>query len=172
MDLDLLWIVIGMILLIVGIIGCILPVLPGQVLSWGSLLILQLQKEPPFTEDFIVTWAFITAGVTLIDYYVPIWGTKKLGGSKKGMWGATIGLIFGIFILPFLGIVIGPFGIIGLLLGPFIGAYIGESFAGAKSDIALKSAFGSFLGFIAGTFMKLTISFIMGYYFIINAFHI
>ena len=102
----------------------------------------------------------------------PSGAPKKLGGSKKGMWGATIGLIFGIFILPFLGIVIGPFGIIGLLIGPFIGAYIGESYAGANRDIALKSAFGSFLGFVAGTFMKLTISFIMGYYFVINAFHI
>lgn len=172
MDIDILWIVIGSILLIVGIIGCILPILPGQILSWGSLLILQLQKDPPFTAKFIFVWALITAGVTLLDYYVPIWGTKKLGGSKTGMWGATIGLIFGIFIFPFLGIIIGPFGIIGLLLGPFIGAYVGETIAGARSNIALKAAFGSFLGFVAGTIMKLTISFIMGYYFIIHAFHL
>ena len=100
MDLDILWIIIGSIVLVVGIIGCILPVLPGQILSWGSLLILQLQTEPPFTARFLAIWALITAGVTLLDYYVPIWGTKKLGGSKYGMWGATFGLIIGIFFFP------------------------------------------------------------------------
>ncbi len=162
MDIDILWISIGMLLLIVGIIGCILPVLPGQILAWGSLLILQLTSPPPFTAKFIVIWALITAGVTLMDYYVPIWGTKKLGGSKKGMWGATIGLVIGIFFFP-------PFG---LIVGPFVGAFVGELIAGKNSNIAFKSALGSFLGFVAGTMMKLVISFIMGYYFIINAFNL
>ncbi len=137
MDIDILWISIGMLLLIVGIIGCILPVLPGQILAWGSLLILQLTSPPPFTAKFIVIWALITAGVTLMDYYVPIWGTKKLGGSKKGMWGATIGLVIGIFFFP-------PFG---LIVGPFVGAFVGELIAGKDSNTAFKSGFGSFLGF-------------------------
>ena len=160
MDIDILWIVIGSILLIVGIIGCILPILPGQILSWGSLLVLQLQKDPPFTAKFIFIWALITAGVTLLDYFVPIWGTKKLGGSKTGMWGATLGLIFGIFFFPPLG----------LIIGPFIGAVIGELVAGKNSQVAFRSGLGSFLGFVAGTMMKLVISFIMGYYFVIHAF--
>ena len=159
---DWLWITIGSILLIVGIVGCILPVLPGQVLSWGSLLILQLLSEPPFTAKFIVIWALITTGVTLMDYYVPIWGTKKLGGSKTGIWGATLGLLIGIFFFP-------PFG---LIIGPFIGAYVGELIAGKNSQVAFKSGLGSFLGFVAGTMMKLAISIIMGYYFVINAFNL
>jgi len=171
MSIDILWIVLGFLLLIVGIIGCILPVLPGQVLSWGSLLILQLMSPPPFSAKFIFTWALITAAVTLFDYVVPIWGTKKLGGTRKGIWGATLGLIAGIFVFPFLGIVIGPFGVIGIILGPFAGAYIGESMGGAESRTAFKAAIGSFLGFLAGTALKLTISFIMGYYFIINVFN-
>ncbi len=171
MSVDLIWVVLGLILLVTGIIFSILPVIPGQVLSWGSMLILQLQTDPPFTARFLAIWALITAGVTLLDYFVPIWGTKKLGGTKTGVWGATIGLIVAIFVLPFIGIVIGPFGVIGLLLGPFAGAYVGELTVGSKSDVALKAAFGSFLGFIAGTMMKLVISFIMGYYFIINAFN-
>ena len=162
MDLDILWIVIGMILLLVGIIGCILPILPGQILSWASLLMLQLQQDPPFTAKFIFVWALITAGVTLLDYFVPVWGTKKLGGSKTGMWGAAIGLVIGIFFFP-------PFG---LIIGPFIGAVAGELVAGKNSNVAFRSGLGSFLGFVAGTMMKLVISFIMGYYFIINAFHI
>ena len=162
MAIDWLWISIGLILLIVGIVGCILPVLPGQALSWASLLMLQFTSEPPFTAKFIVIWALITAGVTLLDYYVPIWGTKKLGGSKKGIWGATIGLVLGIFFFP-------PFG---LIIGPFIGAYVGELVAGKNSQVAFKSGLGSFLGFVAGTMMKLAISIIMGYYFIINAFNL
>ncbi len=162
MSLDLLWIVLGSIFLIVGIIGCILPVIPGQVLSWGSLVFLQFTSDPPFTARFIVIWALITAAVTALDYFVPIWGTKKLGGSKKGIWGATIGLVIGIFFFP-------PFG---LIVGPFIGAYLGELIAGKDSRTALRSGFGSFVGFVAGTMMKLVISFIMGYYFVINAFHL
>ncbi len=162
MSWDIVWIVLGSIFLIVGIIGCVLPVIPGQVLSWGSLLFLQFTSEPPFTARFMVLWALITAGVTLLDYYVPIWGTKKLGGSKKGIWGATIGLVIGIFFFP-------PFG---LIVGPFLGAYLGELVAGKDSRTAFRSGLGSFVGFVAGTLMKLAISFIMGYYFVVNAFHL
>ena len=160
MSIDLLWAIIGLIILITGIIFSILPVIPGQVLSWASLLMLQLQTNSPFTARFLVIWALITAGVTLLDYYVPVWGTKKLGGSKAGMWGAAVGLVIGVFFFP-------PFG---LIIVPFIGAYVGELIAGKDSRTAFKSGLGSFLGFVAGTMMKLVISFIMGYYFIINAF--
>jgi len=160
MDLDLVWAIVGLVVLIIGIIGCILPILPGQILSWSSLLILQLQSDPPFTARFLVIWALITALVSFLDYIVPIWGTKKLGGSKLGIWGATVGVILGIFFFP-------P---VGLIVGPFVGAVVGELIAGKNSNTALKAGFGSFLGFIAGTAMKLAISFIMGYHFIINAF--
>ena len=158
---DIFWIVTGSLLLIAGIIFSVLPVIPGQVLSWFSLLVLQFTSEPPFTTRFLVVWALITAGVTLLDYFVPIWGTKKLGGSRKGIWGATIGLVVGIFFFP-------PFV---LIIGPFIGAYLGELVAGKDSQTAFRSGLGSFVGFLAGTFMKLAISFIMGYYFVVNAFH-
>ncbi|MCB2221946.1 MAG: DUF456 domain-containing protein [Bacteroidetes bacterium] len=159
---DVLWISIGMVLLIVGIVGCVLPVIPGQILSWGSLLMLQLTSPPHFTAKFIVVWALITAAVTLLDYYVPVWGTKKLGGSKNGIWGATFGLVIGIFFFPPLG----------LIIGPFVGAFVGELTAGKDTHTAFKSGLGSFVGFVAGTMMKLAISFVMGYYFIVNAFNL
>jgi uncharacterized protein YqgC (DUF456 family) len=165
---DILWITIGIILLIVGIIGCILPVIPGQAISYFSLLILQLNKKAPFNENFLVIMALIMIGVTVLDYVVPIYGTKKFGGTRKGLWGSAIGLIFGIIILPFMGIVIGPFGILGIILGPFAGAYIGESMAGRDSKTALRAAFGSFIGFLAGTVMKLAYSIIVAYYFFSN----
>ncbi len=160
MTLDVILIIIGSVLVFIGIIGCILPVLPGQILSWIALLLLQFTSEPPFTAKFIVIWALVTTGVTLLDYIVPMWGTKKFGGTRAGVWGAGIGVVAGIFLFP-------P---IGLIVGPFLGAVIGELINGAKGNDALKAGLGSFLGFIAGTFMKLAISLIMGYYFVVNAF--
>lgn len=148
-------IITGIILLILGIAGCIIPFIPGPPLAYGSLILLQISKYKPFTEEFLIAWALLTAAVLLADYYIPIWGTKKFGGTKAGVWGATIGLIIGMFFFP-------PFG---LLIGPFIGAFAGEILNNQDSTKALRSAFGSFIGFVAGTLMKLGISIVMGYFF-------
>jgi hypothetical protein len=148
-------IVTAIILLIVGIAGCIIPFLPGPPLAYGSLILLQLSSYQLFTEKFLVIWALVTIFVLVTDYYIPIWGTKKFGGTKGGVWGATIGLILGIFFFP-------P---IGLIVGPFIGAFIGEILNNQDSTKAFRSAIGSFIGFVAGTVMKLSISIVMGYYF-------
>jgi uncharacterized protein YqgC (DUF456 family) len=100
--------------------------------------------------------------VIIIDYIIPVWGTKKFGGTKAGTWGSVIGLIAGLFLLP----AIGPFGVITVLAGPFFGALIGERIAGQDSGKALRAAFGSFIGFLAGTFMKLACSIIITIFFI------
>lgn len=160
MDIDIIWKIIGLALILIGIIFSVLPVIPGQVVAWFALLLLQLTEEAPFTEEFLAMWAVITTAVTVLDYFIPIWGTKKLGGSKKGIWGATIGLFIGIFFFP-------PFG---LVIGPFIGAFVGELAAGKDTNTALKSGLGSFVGFVAGSLMKLAISIIMAYHFIRAAF--
>lgn len=157
---DLFWIILGSILLIVGIVGCVLPVIPGPPISYISLLILQLKKEPPFSSKFLVIWALITIAVTVLDYIVPAYGTKKFGGTKKGIMGSIIGLIIGVFFFP-------P---VGIIVGPFLGAFVGELIAGKDSNVAFKSAFGSFLGFVGGTLLKLVASLTMAYYFITNAF--
>lgn len=167
---DWLLIAIGIILLVLGLLGAIIPGLPGPPLSFISLILLQFTSKAPFSENFLVIMGLIMAGVSVLDYVVPIYGTKKFGGSKHGVWGSTIGLIIGIFVLPVLGIVIGPFGLLGIILGPFIGAYIGEKMAGKDPDTALKAAIGSFIGFLAGTFMKLAYSVVAGVYFFIGLF--
>jgi len=150
-------IIAAFILLIVGVAGCILPFLPGPPLAYGSLILIQLTSIKPFTEEFLVIWAVITLAVVLADYYIPIWGTKKFGGTKAGVWGATIGLLAGLFFFP-------PFGII---IGPFLGALVGELINNSQdTNKVFRSAFGSFIGFIAGTVMKLGVSIIMGYYLI------
>ena len=149
-------IISGIILLIAGIAGCIFPFLPGPPLAYGSLILLQISTYKPFTENFLIIWALVTIAVVIADYYIPIWGTKKFGGTKGGVWGATIGLVVGIFFFPPLG----------LIIGPFIGAFAGEIINNQDSNKAFRSAIGSFIGFVAGTLMKLGISVVMGYYFI------
>ena len=165
---DVILIIIGIVLLIIGFIGCILPVLPGQAIAYLSLIMLELTDDAPFEEDFLVIMALIMIGVTVLDYIVPVWGTKKFGGTKRGLWGSAIGLVFGIIILPITGITLGPFGIFGIILGPFVGAYIGESMGGTESNKAFRAAFGSFIGFITGTIMKLAYSTIVAYFFFSN----
>lgn len=108
--------------------------------------------------------ATFAVGITVLDYVVPIWGTKKFGGTKAGVRGSTIGLLVSMFVLPLLGITLGPFGIIGMLAGPFVGAYIGETRTGVSSDVALKAAFGSFVGFLAGTLIKLAYTIVVAVY--------
>ncbi|HKL43928.1 MAG TPA: DUF456 domain-containing protein, partial [Candidatus Absconditabacterales bacterium] len=128
--------------------------------------------------NFMIIAAIVCLIITIFDYIIPILGTKKMGGTKRGTRGNTVGLIVGIIVLPILGITIGPFGLIGLIGGPFLGAYIGEiayqNDKKSKQDNkkALKSAFGSFLGFISGTLLKLTYTIIILIYFVLKAFTI
>lgn len=149
------WITLGIILTIAGLVGCILPLIPGPPLVYAALMIAQYTLDKPFTTQFMVVWLILVFAVVLLDYYVPIWGTKKFGGSKSGVWGSTIGLIVGLFFFPPLGIV----------AGPFIGAVVGELVNGKDMQIALRSGIGSFLGFITGTIMKLAVSLFLGFHF-------
>ncbi|HYF70601.1 MAG TPA: DUF456 domain-containing protein [Ohtaekwangia sp.] len=150
---DILWLVIAILLMIAGLIGCLLPFLPGPPLSYIGLLVMQLRSDAPFATKFLWIWAAITVVVTVLDYVIPLYGTKRFGGTRYGIWGCTIGLVVGIFVPPW-----------GLIIGPFIGAFIGEVIGNTNSDHALKAAFGSFIGFLFGTLLKLIASVIMFYY--------
>jgi uncharacterized protein YqgC (DUF456 family) len=152
---DYLLITFGVIFTLTGILGCVLPMLPGPPINYLALLLLHFSASHQFPTRFLVVWAVISAVVILLDYLIPVWGTKKFGGSKQGVWGSVIGLVSGLFIFP-------PFGII---IGPFAGAVIGELIAGKETRAAFKSGFGSFIGFLAGTFIKLIASGFMTWYF-------
>jgi len=158
MSWEILLIILGCILSLAGIAGSIFPFIPGPPLNWVALLLLQLTSKHPFSLRFLVIWALITATVVVLDYIIPVYGTKKFGGTKNGVWGSTIGLLAGIFFFP-------PFGII---IGPFLGAFIGELTAGKNSGDAFRAGFGSFIGFLAGTLMKLVLSVIMTWHFFVN----
>ncbi len=151
---DYLLVIIGILLIIGGIMGCFLPVIPGPPLSYLGILLLEFTSASPFSVEFMVISAVFVALVTVLDYVVPIWGTKKFGGSKYGNWGSMIGLLIGLFT--------GPWGVI---IGPFLGAFVGELIGGKNSNDALKAGFGAFVGFLVGTGLKLGVSGALAFYF-------
>lgn len=157
---DILLIILGAICIIVGILGCFLPIIPGPPVSFLGLLLLEWTEKSPFDSDTLWMWGLIAAGVTALDYVVPVYGTKKFGGTKRGVWGSTIGLIVGLF-----------FGPLGIILGPFIGAFLGEMSTGkATNKEALRAAFGAFVGFLVGVIIKLIASGWMAWLFFKNVF--
>ncbi len=164
--LDYILLIFSILFIILGIAGCILPVIPGPPVAYAGLLIVHFTKFADFNVNTLFILGALAIIVQLFDYIVPAWGAKKFGGSRAGVWGSIIGLIIGIFFLP-----LGPFGIIGILGGPFCGALVGELIAGKDTDRAFKAAFGTFIGFIAGTLMKLTVSVIITVFFIMEIWH-
>jgi uncharacterized protein len=162
---DYVLLILGFICILLGIMGSILPGVPGPPASYLGLLLIHWTRFASFSARFLVTLAIIVAIVALMDYFVPIWGTKIFGGSRAGVRGSTIGLIIGMILLPIFGIVLGPFGLFGILGGPFIGAWIGELYSGKISRQALKAAVGSFIGFLAGTLMKIVLSVVIAFFY-------
>ncbi|WP_290697782.1 DUF456 domain-containing protein [Lacinutrix sp.] len=142
--------ILGLLFMIIGLIGSFLPVLPGPPLSWVGLLLLYLTDAIPNNWLFLGTTLAIALLVFALDYIIPAMGAKKFGGTRAGMVGTTIGLIVGI-LAPIPG---------GIIIGPFVGALIGELSNKADSKTALKAAFGSFIGFITGTFIKFIVAII------------
>ena len=149
--------IIAVILGIVGLVGCILPVIPGPPLSWLGLLMVYLTGPEGMTTTFLIVWLAIAVVVTVLDYIVPSWVTRKTGGSKAAARGTLVGLVLGIIFFP-------PWGMIA---GAFFGALLAEMiFNGRDMAGSLKPAFGSFLGFLLSTGLKLTASGVMMFYII------
>ncbi len=142
--------VLGAALVLIGFIGSVLPIIPGPPISWAGLLLLKwtdyVNDHGAAYENALWILLFFVILVTILDYVVPIMGTKKYGGSKRGVWGATIGVVVGLF-----------FGPLGIIIGPFLGAYIGEITTGKKDRDALRAAWGSFMGFLLGVGLKLMV---------------
>ncbi|MGC6438825.1 MAG: DUF456 domain-containing protein [Flavobacteriaceae bacterium] len=145
---DIFLIIIALFLMILGILGSFLPMLPGPITSWLGFLMLKFSTLIEISNLFLIITLIIALLIWVLDYFIPALGTKKFGGSKYGIIGTTLGLIIGI-ISPIPG---------GIIIGPFLGALIGELFNRADSETALKAAFGSFLGFITSTFLKFVVA--------------
>ncbi|TVR35513.1 MAG: DUF456 family protein [Balneolaceae bacterium] len=155
---EILWISIGVVFILTGIIGSFLPVMPGLPFSYAGLLMLQLTGTPPFSVMFLVYWALIVIVVMSLESIIPAVGAKRFGGSREGIIGCLVGAVLGFFFFP-------PFGIV---IGPIIGAFAGEIFVGKTSQQAMRSAIGSFIGFFVGTVIKAVTALIIAYYFFTN----
>jgi uncharacterized protein YqgC (DUF456 family) len=152
---DYVLLILGIILMLLGIIGCLVPILPGPPLSYLGLIMLHVTKFGHFSASVLISLAIVAVVVTILDYIVPIWGTRKFGGSKYGMRGATVGLIIGLFLGP-----------VGIILGPLFGAIVGELIFKDDMKYAIRAGFGSLLGFLTGIGLKLAASFVITFYFI------
>ncbi len=153
---DILLLLLGLFFIILGIVGSFLPVLPGPLTGWVGLLILHFTDAVPMNKTFLGITLAVSIFIWILDYIIPVIGTKKFGGSRAGMVGTFIGLFVGL-IAPI------PFGII---IGPFVGALIGELIHQGDTDKAIKAAFGSFIGFVTGTFLKFIVAVVFTGYFI------
>ena len=150
--------IIAFVLLILGLLGSIIPGLPGPPLSFIGILLIHFFTGTQFSTSFLLTWAVIVVLVFLLDYFMQVWGVKKFGGGRKAILGTFLGLFMGLLFPP-----------VGLLIGPFIGAFIGALLeVQGDNTRALNVAIGSFIGFVTGTILKLVVSSVLLYYAIHN----
>jgi len=145
---DVLLLLLGLVCMVLGILGSFLPVLPGPLMSWIGLLLLYFTDAIDINYTILAITFILMLIITILDYVIPARGTKKFGGSKYGIWGTNIGLIVGIFSpIPF-----------GIVIGPFVGALIGELiYNSTDHKRALKAATGSFIGFLASSFIQFVV---------------
>ncbi|MFA7123889.1 MAG: DUF456 domain-containing protein [Candidatus Delongbacteria bacterium] len=145
MVLDIIYSTFAGLLLLAGFAGCILPIIPGPPIALIGLILAYFSSFSVISGNTLIYSAIAVVVVTVLDLVAPLIFTKRFGGTKYGLYGATIGLVAGLFF--------GPFGII---LGPLIGAFAGELYKdmGDKRK-AFRSAWASFAGFMFGTGLKL-----------------
>ena len=141
---DIFLLVLAGLCMLIGIVGCIVPGLPGVPVAYVGLWIAQATERIDFSWQMFLIWGIVTIVVSVLDYVVPAWGTKHFGGTKWGIWGSTIGVFVGLF-----------FGAVGVIVCPLIGAILGELMNGKEMKEALRAGWGSFIGLLCGTILKL-----------------
>ena len=146
---DILLIILAFICLAAGVLGSVLPALPGPPLAWVGLLLAGFTSYIDVSTTVLIVTACLAAIITVLDYVVPSLSTKHFGGTKYGIWGCNIGLVLSLFGLPF-----GPTGLLGIVFWPFVGALVGEYLKSHDLRPALRAAWGAFIGFVSGTLMK------------------
>jgi len=150
-------VVLGFLLALVGLAGCILPVIPGPLLSFFALIILSFAKNwEPFSLMFLITMGGLTILVSLLDFVVPPAAAKRYGASRVGVWGSVIGMIIGLLLFP-------PWG---MLIGALAGALAGEIVVGKKGKKALRAGWGVFVGTMVGVGLKLALCGIVLFFYV------
>ena len=137
------------------LIGSFVSILPGVPLSYIGIVLLQLTDKVDFSWTFLLVWLVVVIVVQLLDSFLPIYYAQKKGGSKWAVWGSVIGCFIGFFFTP-----------IGILLGTFLGAVVGELLSGKGMEVSLKAGLGTFVGFLLSIGLKLIVASILIYYYI------
>lgn len=145
---DVLIYVLSFLLLVGGIVGCALPILPGPPLGYAGLLLLHFTGRADFSTAQLVSWLIVIVVLQVVDYITPLLGSKYSGGTDFGNRGCMAGTILGLFFMPW-----------GIILGPFIGAIAGEMLGGSDLPHAIRAGIGSLIGFLLGTLLKVVVCF-------------
>jgi uncharacterized protein YqgC (DUF456 family) len=145
---EILLVILSIILLVGGIAGCILPILPGVPLAYAGVLLMHWTDKVHFSTTQLVVWLVIVIVLQILDYISPILGSKYGGGTSHGNRGCMAGTILGLFFMPW-----------GIILGPFLGAVVGEVLGGSDLPHAVRAGVGSLIGFMLGTLLKIFVCF-------------
>ena len=143
---ELFLIVISFILIIVGLLGCVLPVLPGPPLAYVGLLLVHVTDKVEFSATQLFCWLLLVVVLQVLDYLTPMLGSKYTGGSEYGNRGSIAGTVLGLFFMPW-----------GIIVGPFLGAVLGELLGGRDLPKALKAGLGTFFGVVLGVLLKMAL---------------
>ena len=155
--LDIILIILGVLCLITGLMGCILPFLPGPPVAYLGLVLLHFTDKVQYTTTQLIVWLLIVLVVQVLDYFTPMLGSKYSGGSRWGNWGCIIGTLIGLLFLPW-----------GVIFGPFLGAVNGELLGNKECSQALRTGVGSLIGFLLGTFLIFVVCGYFCYQFIVG----
>ena len=137
-------ILLTLIFFLLGLIGAVLPVLPGPLFTYLGILLLYVFTDLDITFSELIVYAIVTVFVFFSDYFLQFLGIKKMGGGKNAIYGTIVGIFIGFFFSP-----------IGLIFGPFFGAFLGSLIDNNSNHQAFKIAFSALIGFFFGTLVKL-----------------
>lgn len=150
--------ILAVILALAGVVGSVLPILPGAGLNFIAILILYFLRDGLISIYAIIFFGVLTILAVSIDYMMPAIKAKKIGASKYGLWGLFGGMILGFVVLSF----------VGMIIGAFLGVIIGELVGGRKMKEAVGSGMASLWGTVFAMVIKLTISVIMTVYLLVK----
>lgn len=145
---DILIMVLAIILMVGGIAGCVLPILPGAPLAYAGLLLLHFTGLAHFSTAQLIVWLIVVVMLQVVDYITPLLGSKYSGGTSFGNRGCVAGTLLGLFFMPW-----------GIILGPFLGAVAGEMMGGSDFPHAVRAGIGTLIGFLLGTLLKVIVCF-------------
>ncbi|KGP76572.1 hypothetical protein JT05_03900 [Desulfosporosinus sp. Tol-M] len=151
--------ILALVLFVLGLLGTVLPVLPGAILIYGGMLLYGVMTHfSTLDTNFFLIQALISVLILAIDFLASAAGTRQFKGSRQAVWGAVIGTFLGLLF----------FGPLGVIIGPFLGAVIAEFINSPDLNQAIRVGIGTLIGFIGGTILKLGIEIIMIIYFFIK----